>query len=595
MRPHPAFVAHPPIRLLAAACLLAAFCGQAVAVHQETKLTSEERAKLDTFEGVSIDKADKVFASQDWPRAVAEYDAFIVQFPESRATPYAILRKGRALQQANKRFEAIKVYQEVLDFFPDDVKYAAAALYRIGESHLQNGDTPKAMKAWLEMSQDDDYVKQPLGAAALNGLAENLIKQGKADEGIARYEQVATEFRTANPEAARAAIARVVAHHVRVRPNVAKLHGFYVAAQTFHPNPMPPGANVATDDDFWRSVRKLIDEHGKFSDAQAAERDAFYRYWAGQLQGNLPENDDQQIAIANAIRAYDRDEAAWADRLDTQFATRQKDGDYGRISRWIGLFSGGGNKAKAEEYYRKLDFGKMSNADILALVYALVENGGEAGLAANTFDKLKLSEMKDEDKQAICDWMRNRNQLPGTRDLALRACRGFSDPVQGKRAALRYCHWRCQHGHGKDPADFNEGLALAGELQKEPAVAKEGFLLGGNLLQWSRKYQEAIQAYQQADSPPQTLFWTAECLAKLGKLEPAIAQLREVENFFKDRAAEAALAAAYTYRDAGIKDKYVRALRGVLKKYPKSPESSQAHQRLEEMGLPIGGGIDAEE
>ncbi len=57
----------------------------------------------------------------------------------------------------------------------------------------------------------------------------------------------------------------------------------------------------------------------------------------------------------------------------------------------------------------------------------------------------------------------------------------------------------------------------------------------------------------------------------------------------------AGLAVAYLYRDAGIKEKYVRALRGVLKRYPKSGESSQAHQRLEEMGLPIGGGVDAEE
>ena len=84
-------------------------------------------------------------------------------------------------------------------------------------------------------------------------------------------------------------------------------------------------------------------------------------------------------------------------------------------------------------------------------------------------------------------------------------------------------------------------------------------------------------------------------MAKLGKLEPAVSQLREVENFFKDRAPEAALAASYLYRDAGQKEKYVRSLRGVLKKYPKSGESSQAHQRLEEMGLPIGGGVDADE
>jgi tetratricopeptide (TPR) repeat protein len=584
-----------PRLLSVAAWLLVISCGPAWAVNPETSLSSEERAKLDTFEGVSIDKADKVFAAKDWPRAVAEYDAFIVQFPESQATPYAILRKGRALQEANKRFEAIKVYQEVLDFFPDDVKHAAAALYRIGESHLESGDVPKAMKAWVELSNDAEYVKQPLGAAALNGLAENLIKQGKADEGVARYEQVATEFRNANPDAARAAIGRVVAHHVRGKPDAAKLRGFYTAAQTFAWQSKTPAADLDTDPEFWRSVRKLIDEHGRFTEAQAAERDAFYRYWAGQLQGKLPSDDEQQIAIATYSRVFERDDAAWTDRLDKQFADRQKEGDFGRTIRWIGAFSQGGNKAKAEEYYRKLDFAKMSNAEVLGLVYTLVENGGEPGLALNTFEKLKLAEMKDPEKQAICDWMRDRPKLPGTRELALAACRGFNDPVQGKRAALRYYHWRCRPHGGATPADFSEGLALAAELEKEAAVAKEAFLLGGNLLHLSGKYEQAIKAYQQADSPPQTLFWTAECLAKLGKLEPAISQLREVENFFKDRASEAALAAAYLYRDAGIDEKYVRSLRGVLKKYPKSGESSQAHQRLEEMGLPIGGGVDADD
>ena len=575
--------------LLAAACL--GFGGTAVG--QETSLTSEERAKLDTFEGVSIDKADKVFAAQEWPRAVAEYDAFIVQFPESKVTPYAILRKGRSLQAAQKRFEAVKVYQEVLDFFPDDVKYAAAALYRIGESHAQNGDVPKAMKAWFDLSEDPDYVKEPLGAAALNGLAENLIKQGKADEGIGRFEQVAVEFRLKNSDAARAAIARVVPHHVRTKPDNKKLRDFYVAVKTFHHGPHEPGADVATDAGYWAAVRQEIGQHARFTDVQKEEREAFYRYWAGQLQGKLPANDDQQIALAGYIRAYERDDAAWAQRLDKQFADHQKAGDVGRIIRWIGLFAT--DKSKADEYYRKLDFAKMSNADIVALVFTLLDRGGEAGLAANTFGKLRLAEMKDAEKQSLCDGMRERWQSPGTRDLAVRACQAFGDPTQGKMALLRYLHWRCQHQPIRGPQDFKDGLAIAAELQKVPDTAKVAYVLGGNLLHWSGKYEEAIQAYQQADSPPQTLFWTAECLAKLGKLEPAVAQLREVENFFKDRAAEAALGVAYLYRDAGIKEKYVRSLRGVLKKYPKSGESSQAHQRLEEMGLPIGGGVDAEE
>ena len=561
---------------------------------QETSLTTEERTKLDTFEGVSIDRADKIFVAREWPRAVAEYDAFIVQFPESKITPYAILRKGRALQETQKRFEAVKVYQEVLDFFPDDVKYAAAALYRIGECHMQSGDVPKAMKAWFDLSEDPDYVKEQLGAAALNGLAENLVKQGKADEGIKRYEQVAVEFRTKNPDAARGAIGRVLPHHVRTKPDVKKLQDFYLAVKTFHHNPRDPGKDIATAGDFWWSVRQFIDQNNQFTDVQKDDRDAFYRYWAGQLQAALPTNDDQQIAAANYIRMYERDDAAWAQRLDKQFAAQQKEGDFRRIGRWVGLFAA--DKGKADEYYRKLDFAKMSNADILALVYEIVENRGDAGLAGNTFGKLKLAEMPDGEKQKICDWMQQHAKLPGTRDLALRACLGFNDAAKGKMAALRYLHWRCHPHHPfRSEKDNSEGLAIAGEMQKVPETAKEAHLLAGNLLQWSGKHEEAINSYRQADSPPQTLFWTAECLAKLGKLEPAVSQLKEVENFFKDRAPEAALALAYLYRDAAIKEKYVRSVRGVIKKYPKSGQSSEAHQRLEEMGLPIGGGVDAEE
>jgi tetratricopeptide (TPR) repeat protein len=564
------------------------------AAAQETVLAQDERAKLDTFEGVSIDRADKIFTAKEWPRAVAEYDAFIVQFPESKITPYAILRKGRSLQETQKRFEAVKVYQEVLDFFPDDVKYAAAALYRIGECHMQSGDVPKAMKAWFDLSEDADYVKEPLGASALNGLAENLIKQGKADEGIKRFEQVAVEFRKKNHDAAMAAINKVVPYHVRSKPDNKKLRDFYVAAMTFEHGPHEPGADVAADAGYWARVRREIKEHGKFTDVQKDARDAFYRYWAGQLQAALPADDDQQIAVADYIRFYEGDAAAWAQRLDKQFAAQQKEGDFRRISRWIGLFAA--NKAKAEEYYNKLDFAKMSNADILALVYEIVENNGDAGLAGNTFGKLKLAEMPDGEKQNICNWMRDRGQMPGTRDLALRACQGFGNVNAGKMAALRYLHWRCHpHHHFRTEKDVSEGLAVAAEMQNVPETAKEASLLGGNLLQWSGKYEEAIKAYRQADSPPQTLFWTAECLAKLGKLEPAVAQLKEVENFFKDRAPEAALTIAYLYRDAGVREKYVRSVRGVIKKYPKSGQSSEAHQRLEEMGLPIGGGVDAEE
>ena len=184
--------------LSALAAILAAMLGGGVAGpdrltcpaagQERSLLSAEERSKLDTFEGITLDKADKVFGAKDYPRALAEYDSFILQFPESKATSYAILRKGRSLQLLEKRFEAIKVYQEVLDFFPNDVRYAAAALYSIGECHAQNGDVEKAVKSWLALADDPDYSKEPPGASALNQLADNFLKQGKTDDGIKRYE-----------------------------------------------------------------------------------------------------------------------------------------------------------------------------------------------------------------------------------------------------------------------------------------------------------------------------------------------------------------------------------------------------------------------
>ncbi|MEY3391805.1 MAG: Outer rane lipoprotein [Verrucomicrobiota bacterium] len=580
-----------PVFVSVVALALGAAGGRCFA--QEPGLSPDERTKLDTFEGVSIDKADKVFVAKDFPRAVAEYDAFILQFPESKLVPYAILRKGRSLQELQKRFEAVKIYQEVLDFFPDDVKYAAAALFRIGECHAQNGDIEKAIKAWADMAEDADYIKEPLAASALNSLAENLIKRGKADEGIERFEQVAVEFRGTNPDAARAAIRRVVPHHIRTKPDAKKLRDFYVAARTFEHNPQEPGADAATDGLFWGRTREAIKAHGQFTDLQRDQRDAYYRYWAGQMAGKFPADDGFQIDLANFIRAYEGDEAAWMARLDKQFADHQKEGDYGRVVTWIGLYAK--NRAKVEEYLQKLDFSKMSNTDILGLVSTILTQGGDPALAWNAFDKLRLGEMDDAGKAGICNWMRDRWQYPGSRELAIRACQAFQNADAGKMQLLRFFHWRCQHGNIRKSEDFDDGLGLAAEMQKQPATAREAFLLGGNMLQWSAKPEEAIKAYQQADTPPQTLFWIAECFVGLGKLEPAVAQLREVENFFKDRAPEAALRIAYLYRDAGIKDKYVRSLRGVLKKYPQSGQSSEAHQRLEEMGLPIGGGVDAEE
>jgi tetratricopeptide (TPR) repeat protein len=580
---------HPPCRFAVWAPLLAALWIPAAAVAQEPPLPPAERAKLDTFEGVMLDKADKVFAAGDYRRAVSEYDSLILQFPKSKAIPYAIVRKGRSLQNLEKRFEAIKVYEEVLDFFPNEVSYATLALFRIGECHQQNGDVGKALKAWSALADDADYVKEPLGAVALTHLAENLMQQGKPDEGIARYEQIAVDFRGRNPGAAMQAIGRVVPFHVVSQPSLEKTRAFYEKTRTFESSPQPPGESQNTDALFWQRVRETIKQHGRFNDAQKEKRNAVYRYWAEKMEPLFPADDSFQIDVANFHRIHDQNEAAWIRRLDKQFADHQKEGNVARILGWIRLLAA--RPDKVEEYYRKLDFSKMNTDTIISLVFTLFDIPSERQRATNAFDKVPLADMTDDAKAALLGGLTQR----GLHDLVLRTCQSFHDQLRGKLLLLRYLHGRCKAGPAAAQKDFTMALGLSKELAANPATAKEACLIRGNLLQWSGQYQEAIQAYQLADSPPATLYLIADCLKSLGKIEPAVSQLREIENFFKDQSSIAALQVAYLYRDAGNRKKYVGELRGVLKKYPQSGQSSEAHQRLEEMGLPIGGGVNAEE
>ncbi len=61
-------------------------------------------------------------------------------------------------------------------------------------------------------------------------------------------------------------------------------------------------------------------------------------------------------------------------------------------------------------------------------------------------------------------------------------------------------------------------------------------------------------------------------------------------------AAQACLKAADIYKFSGEKGKEVTQLRLVLKRYPKSNQSSEAHNRLESYGVAlIGGEAEAEE
>ena len=125
-------------RALALLLLCAAAHGERAG--EEILYPSKAYAKLDTFEAINLEDADKLYGKRDYTGAYAAYEAYSFEFAKSPALHYVLLRMGRCLHSIGKRNAAIKGYQDVVDYFPDDVRHAAAALYYMGQCHQQNWD-----------------------------------------------------------------------------------------------------------------------------------------------------------------------------------------------------------------------------------------------------------------------------------------------------------------------------------------------------------------------------------------------------------------------------------------------------------------------
>ena len=137
--------------------LLLLFCAVSMATAfgqragDEILYPSKAFSKLDTFEAINLEDADKLYGQRDYTGAYAAYKAYSFEFARSPALPYVLLRMGRCLHHLGKRNAAIKGYQDVVDYFPDDVRYAAASLFYIGQCHQQNGDVAKQTAVWARM------------------------------------------------------------------------------------------------------------------------------------------------------------------------------------------------------------------------------------------------------------------------------------------------------------------------------------------------------------------------------------------------------------------------------------------------------------
>jgi tetratricopeptide (TPR) repeat protein len=300
----------------------------------------EAYKKLDTFEAHVLNKSDKVFAKKEYRLASKSYDSFMVEFPKSKAITYALLRKGRCLHLDNKRYEAIKEYAEVLDYFPDDVYFAAAAKYYIGACHHENGDLHKALKTWAEMMEDVEYRKHFLAASAIKILADNMLKQEKYDMAVKYYRMVPETFRGKTTyQVIQAAVTQVVYHYIRRQPDETKLRDFYTKAKSFYPHgPRSIPKDLDNDWTYWETVRQQVRGYSSFNQFQKSERRTYFSYWSKELAGKFPDSDLYQLDQAWFAWQSHQNASQWYTRVDQIYAKNPEKEDINtRIIRWLNI------------------------------------------------------------------------------------------------------------------------------------------------------------------------------------------------------------------------------------------------------------------
>lgn len=536
----------------------------------------EAMAKLDTFEAVNLEDADKLYAKGDFKGAFASYKAYSFEFAKSKAMPYVLLRMGRCLHRLEKRNAAIEAYKDVVDYFPDDVRHAAAALYYIGECHAQNGDEAKQTAVWARMVQDNDYVNQPNSGTALAFLGKEMEKLGKFEEAASYHWRTAVAFQKANPDAASTARASVLAHYVRRSPNHDKLKEFYVAASGFDGQ----GRNTEKPEDDPRYWSKVL-ETAMDTRTEAAVRESACAYWVVKMGSRFEDQDDLRKKWLDAQLVTDKNKESWVAGLEKQYKAKPASMD--RIFQWCKYLEPV-PKVRSEFFTRESKSLLAGTAvkDKMDLVRQLgsIRMHDEAQAVLRSISPQGLS---DEELVRLSSLIANYE----TEDAVLRSLSRIKDPLVATKARFDYY---MERSHRNRPY-MEKALAEIPALKKSPAHAGEKLTWAeATLYQGLGRHEEAIKAFREANRQPDSTWEIKNCLVAMKQYPKAIQTMRELEGVGGNIAAKASLEIANIHRAAGDKSREVDQLRLVLKRYPKSGESSEAHHRLESYGVALIGG-----
>ena len=518
---------HPPIRhfrlgrlrvlalsVLAAMLLLAA----TPSTHAAPQLSDERYKEMTPFERAQYDKAFGLFENNEYRAAAAEFGKFTSQYADCSQLSHMILMQGLSHHKDKKRNQAIKIYDQVLDFFGHVTADAAPALYYQGVAQIDNGDVLKGVATLREMVEDDRYRNHPYAAGALRRLADYYAREGELARAVTYWKQTLEDFGDTNEGEANRARANVTEYYIA--------KGDYEAYE-----------NWIVDEDKAddASHRRWVSDH--------AWGQAYHR--RGQWHGYVGDNASVQQRRKDFWNYFTSRRPWW-----------EKDG-------------------KTWDYYQHA---------VNYVVFRLGEDEAlQEVLEAAVQHATSLDDEKARDDRLA--WLADRIRRRGHYELARFCLDKMSDQLRATYGRYELLHQRKQW---EDAANVLQQIIAADDgYWKRRAEGQLADLYRVRL----GKQEEAIKLYRQINNPPGTIWKISDAFIRMGKFDEGLSMLKELEASFPGEAPKAAWKRVSLLESRDKDDLAVAEARKIMKKYPKSGESSKAHQFLEKRGYATGGAV----
>ena len=557
-------------------------------IHTEIKLSTKIFSKLDTFESVLLEEADQAFNEGGYKPAFAAYKSFSYEFGKSKALPYALYRMARSLHVLDKRNSAIKLYQNVVDYFPDDVQFAAASMYQQGICHTENGDKNKCVAVWAKMVKDKDYVGEVNSGTALVFLAKEMAKLKKFKEANEFRIRTAINFRKKNPLAAHNAGMAVLYYYVKtMEPK--KLKDFWVKSggvgfTSFgwgHIRSLPKDPSKPDETrQFWDRVLQVANTSLGRKKEDAELRKKVVNFWVSQVGNKWITDEKFQLNLANLAFTIDEDRQKWLNKYETIF--KSKPISIARVKQWLAFY----------RYDTKV-YIPFFNKNAKPLAGSLKTFGEKLNFGVYLSHPLRMFEecavilraiptkgLTDEELLKLGAALLERGRQ--TEDVYM----AVFNKIKNKTLIAKYFF---DHSyHSRKYANCIPYLPL---LKKSPKYSQGISWQEAYIYHQVGRYPEAIKAYRAANKQPDSTWGVIQCQILMTDYPKAIATAKGLQMVGGATATRACYQIADIYKLMGQKGKEIEQLRIVLHRHAGTREASGAHQRLEGYGVKLVGGV----